>query len=265
MAWKITQLQKTLPKLNNPVLIEGLPGIGNVGKITVDFIKEETKAKPLYDLFSNSFPHSVFVNDNNIVELPTIEIYYTKFNNKNKRDLILLSGDVQPIDEESSYDFCAEVLKICEKLKCKEIVTLGGIGLQAAPDVPKIYCTSNGKEIAKRYIKGTKISNELYGVVGPIVGVTGLLVGLSKKKNIEAISLLAETFAHPMFLGIRGAKEILKSIKKTLNINLNMNKLEKEIEKLEKDKVKKIEDLSNVSKENAINKLNRKVSTDYIG
>ncbi len=43
-TWKINQSGKK-PKLNNPILIEGLPGIGNVGKVAVDFLIEELKAK----------------------------------------------------------------------------------------------------------------------------------------------------------------------------------------------------------------------------
>ena len=81
MTWKIKQIGK-LPKLKNPILIEGLPGIGNVGKVAVDFIIDETKAKKLFSFFSYTFPHSVFVNDDNLVELPSISIYYKKFNNK---------------------------------------------------------------------------------------------------------------------------------------------------------------------------------------
>ena len=82
MQWQITQETKEVPKLNNPVFIEGLPGIGNVGKIAVDFLIEELKAKKLCSFFSYRFPHSVFVGENNLVEMPKIELYYKKFNKK---------------------------------------------------------------------------------------------------------------------------------------------------------------------------------------
>ena len=88
MAWEVTQEEKTLPKLKNPLFIEGLPGIGNVGKIAVDFLIEELKAKKLYSFFSYKFPHSVFVNEKNLVEMPKIEIYYKSFGPRSKkRDL----------------------------------------------------------------------------------------------------------------------------------------------------------------------------------
>ena len=96
--WEITQETKTLPALHNPLFIEGLPGIGNVGKIATDYLVEEFKAVKLYSFFSYKFPHSVFVNEQNLVEMPVLEIYYKKFNNPKKRDLLLLVGDIQPID-----------------------------------------------------------------------------------------------------------------------------------------------------------------------
>ena len=102
--WEITPEKIKMPKLNNPLFIEGLPGIGNVGKIAVDFLIEEFKAKKVCSFFSYKFPHSVFVNEDNLIEMPKIELYYKKFNGK-KRDLLLLTGDIQPIDEESCYTF----------------------------------------------------------------------------------------------------------------------------------------------------------------
>ena len=76
MTWKITKTVKKMPKLKKPILIEGLPGIGNVGKVAVDFMIDELKAKKIYDIFSYTFPHSVFVNEKNLVSLPQISLYY---------------------------------------------------------------------------------------------------------------------------------------------------------------------------------------------
>jgi hypothetical protein len=53
-TWKIDQISKK-PKLNNPILIEGLPGIGNVGKVTVDFLIDELKATKLYEITTFCF------------------------------------------------------------------------------------------------------------------------------------------------------------------------------------------------------------------
>lgn len=261
--WKIVQFGK-IPKLNKPIFIEGLPGIGNVGKVAVDFLIDELKATKLYEITSYTFPHSVFVNEDNLVELPIVEVFYKKFNGK--KDLLLLGGDVQPIDEISSYEFSEKILDIVQKFGGKEVVTLGGIGLADIPKKPMVYCTGNTKKIIERY-KSELVSNKLYGVVGPIVGVSGLLLGLATRRNIEAISFLAETYGHPMYLGIKGAKEILKVLNNKLSLKIDVNKLDREIKDIESEIIKKTEQFSEATKQIALKRLQKRLGrdVDYIG
>ncbi len=263
-TWKVDQIGKK-PKLNSPILIEGLPGIGNVGKVAIDFLIDELKATKLYEITSYTFPHSVFVNEDNLVELPMIEVFYKRYNSR-RPDLILLSGDVQPIDEVSSYEFSDKVLDMVEEFNGKEVITLGGIGLAEIPKKPKVYCTGNNKKIVQKYKNGM-VNDHLYGVVGPIVGVSGLLIGLAKRRKIDAISFLSETYGHPMYLGIKGAMEILKVLDKKLKLNLSMERLNKEIKEVESEILGRTEQISEVARQTALKKLKSKFgsSVDYIG
>lgn len=255
-SWKI-ELMGKMPKLKNPVLIQGLPGIGNVGKIAVDFMVDSLKAKKLYDIFSYSLPHSVFIKENSLVELPKLEIYYK---NSNGQDLLLLAGDVQPVSEEGCYSFCDRVLDIAKVHNCREVVTIGGIGLDKPPIAePKVYCAANNEDIVTEFVKKTKVNRKSYGVVGPIVGATGVLVGLAQKKDIPAIALLAETFAHPMYLGIKEARSVLKVIEAKYNLGLKLQDLDKEIKNVEKEVMKKTKELQALSKSDQKKRLN------YIG
>jgi hypothetical protein len=229
MDWEINALGE-VPKLRDAILIEGLPGIGNVGKLAVDFLIDELKPKKIYEFFSYSFPHSVFVNERNLVDLPKIELYYLELKG---RSILLLAGDTQPVDEVSSYRFSSEVLNLAQQLGTKEIITIGGIGLSSVPKEPQVYCTGNCKDIIKKYKTGTILNDKIFGVVGPIVGVSGLLVGLSTKKKMKAISLLAETYGHPMYMGVRGAKEVVKVLNAKLELGLDTKKLDRDIAELE--------------------------------
>jgi len=263
VTWRFEKLVKTLPKLDKPVLVEGLPGIGNVGKVAVDFIIDKIDAQPLYRLSSDTMPHSVFVNEDNMIEMPIIELYYRKFKGK-RQDLLLLTGDVQPTDEVACHEFCRSVIEYASKLKVSEIVTLGGIGLQDAPKKPKVFCTGNNKKLIQKYCRGTGVTNKIYGIVGPIVGASGLLLGISPK---PAIALLAETMSHPFYLGIKGAREILKVLDKKLQLKINLNDLDKEIKSLENEMVQKTKELSQISKETALKKIEGKFGKEmtYIG
>ena len=97
MSWETLQIGK-FKKLRNPVLVEGLPGIGNVGKVATDFLIDQLNAKVIYEFRGSSIPNSAFVNEKSLVELPGIEIYLKSLPD---RDLLLLSGDVQPITEDA--------------------------------------------------------------------------------------------------------------------------------------------------------------------
>lgn len=255
--WSLETFSK-LPKLSKPVLVEGLPGIGNVGKIVADFMIEELKAVKIYEFISNSMPNSVFVNEENLVELPRIELYHKKMKDY---DLLILTGDVQPIDEESCYEFCELVCEMSRTYGVKEMITLGGVGLGEAPKKPKVYCTGNSKKLIDEYKKDTAVETKVYGVIGPIVGVTGLLLGISQKKKIPAVALLAETLGHPMFVGIKGARETIHVLNKKLGMTLDTKKLDKEIVAFDRE-MRKTEELSQSRSKNDKNQDNE---NNYIG
>jgi len=264
-AWSLKEAGK-IPTLKNPVLIEGLPGIGNVGKVAIDFLIEELGAVKIYDFVSYTFPHSVFVNEDNIVELPSIELYYKSMGGKGQ-DLLLLSGDVQPIDEVSCYEFCELVLDVIKQFGGNQVVTLGGIGLRAAPKKPKVYITGSSKEAVKEFKKDLIVDDKLYGVVGPIVGVSGVLLGLAGRRDMNGVALLAETFGHPMYLGVKGSREIINLLKKRYCLKVDVNKMEADIQELEREVMKKTSEMSQVTKKAAIQKLKGKIGseTSYIG
>ncbi|MBT6518478.1 hypothetical protein HOK51_01445 [Candidatus Woesearchaeota archaeon] len=272
--WQFIPQLKKIPKLNNPIIIEGMPGIGNVGKIAADFIIDQIKAKKLYDVFSYDLPNSVFINEKNLIEMPVIEVYYKKYNGqstkskktKPKRDVLILTGDLQPTDGKSCYEFCDAVLDLLEKHGGTDVVTLGGIGLTQAPKKPQIYCTGNNKEIVKSYQKVTKINDNIFGVVGPIIGVSGLLLGLAQRRGIPGVCLLAETLGHPAYLGVKGARELIRVLDKKLKLGIKMKNLDREITELEKELTGDLQELSNVTK-GSLKKIRQRLvkETNYIG
>ena len=151
MSWKLNKVNNS--KIKSPTLIEGLPGVGNVGKIAVEYLIDVLKAKKVYEINSTESPHYVYVNEENIMEMPSIDIYTAKLGAK---DLLLISGDIQPPTEASCHAFCNQILDTFQKSKGKEIITLGGIALKEIPEKPEIYFTANSKKILQKYNKKTK-------------------------------------------------------------------------------------------------------------
>ncbi len=219
MTWDIKKVANTAFK--NPILIEGLPGVGNVGKIAVDFLIEKLNAQKILECSSYDMPHCVFVNEENMIELPMIDVYHAKVNG---RSVLFLAGDIEPTSEKSCYEFCHGLLDKLNNLKNMEIVTLGGIALPSIPENPKVYCTGNSKKSMQKYAATT--DTKIHGVVGPIIGVSGVLPALAGKRKIPSVALLAETFGHPQYMGIKGAKELLKVLQKELKTKIDINELQ---------------------------------------
>ncbi len=236
-------------RLSNLILICGLPGIGNVGKIAMDYMIESLKCEKILEIFSDSLPHSVFVNENNTVELPSIRIY----THKGKKDFILIEGDAQPLTEKDSYELSNYLLNITQKLGCKQVVTLGGIGRENPPKKPKVYGTATDEETLKFYKDASKdVDFKIAGSVANIFGVSGVLLGLAKLKGLTGAAFLVDTLAHPLHLGFEEARELVKSLSKTFELELDFKKLDKEI-KESKDQMelfaKREEEFSRVRKQ----------------
>jgi hypothetical protein len=267
MSWTVNKLSKR--KLIDPILIEGLPGVGNVGKMAVEYLIDALDAKKIYEIHSNENPHYVFVNENNIIEMPGMSVYSAKIKDKN---LLLLSGDLQPQNEASCHSFCNKILDTMEKENGKEIITLGGIGLHEAPKNPEIYFTANSEKTLKKYRAGAKTKKDLHEFIGPIVGVTGLLPGLAAKRKLSAATLLIETFEDQQHIGLNEAKEIVKYLNKKLKLSLKEKDINKELklEELMPEKEKRIKQMTEEEdgrkqRTKEEERENTKESLNYIG
>lgn len=80
------------PDIYDPVFIEGLPGIGLVGKLAAEHLIQELKAKKFAELYSPHFMHQVLIRKGSIVELMKNEFYYWKSPDDEHRDLIIVTG-----------------------------------------------------------------------------------------------------------------------------------------------------------------------------
>lgn len=221
------------PKLKDPVLVEGLPGMGNVGKVSAEYLADALKAVPFAELYSDNYPYHVFVNEDDSVELPKNVFYYWKAKRKGQRDLIILTGDVQSMNPQGHYEIANEILDFVERFKVKEILTIGGFAVPRAPKVPKVIGAVSDPKLKKRYGK-FGISFEAGQRVGIIIGASGLLLGLAKVRDIPGICLIGETVGRSMFTDARAAKSVLESLCKILGIKIDMSDITRRSIELER-------------------------------
>lgn len=218
------------PKLNNPILIEGLPGIGNVGKLAVEHLIDSINAKKFAEIHSKDFPPQVFINTDGTIELVNNEFYYWKAKKKTQRDLIFLTGDYQGLSSQGQYELVEKILDIAEEFGVKELFTLGGYGLGHDIGEPKVLCATTGKNLVKTMKKhGAIFKKNEPG--GGIVGASGLLLGLGKLRGIQGVCLMGETPGY--LVDPKSAKAVLNILMKITNVEVNLSALEKKAKEIE--------------------------------
>lgn len=219
--------------LNQPILVEGLPGVGNVGKLAADYLKEKLDAKPLATFYSKFFPPQVYVSEEGLIRLVSNDLSYRKSPKAGGRDLLILGGDYQGMSPEGQYELTEQVLRYCaEKHGVREVYTLAGFAQGHVVEKPRVLGAATsiaGVEAMKKF--GVVFSRNDPG--GGLIGASGLFLGLGRLFGMEGVCLMGETSGY--FVDPRSAEAVLKVLTQALGIEVDFADLEakaKEIDRI---------------------------------
>lgn len=232
----------TKPKLKNPVFIEGLPGIGYIGRNAIGYLIEMIGAKKFGELHSNHFPPLVLLDPKKSGEVISLknEFYYWKAKKKGQRDLVLLIGDSQSMDPIGHYEIANKIIETLKSLGVKEMITIGGFATGVlSEETSKVFGAGIDKKKMSEFEKlGVKFKDTN---IGQIIGASGLLISIGHHKGINGVCLMGETSG--MLLSDPKATEaVLDILAKYLKIKIDMTKIDEKVKEIEKI-IKKIEDL----------------------
>jgi uncharacterized protein len=243
-------------KLKNPVLLVGLPGIGLVGKIAIDYLIKELKPKcEVYaKITSDTFPPAVHAK-NAVMDLIVDEVYYYS---SNKKDYLIISGPVQPIlaniaNSEQHYEFSEAISDFSKKLGTSEIYTFAGlnIGDKRLDNKPKIVVVATDVK-SKELLEKKNIKNiffEKNNLDTLISGVAGLLPAIaSYKHKIPGYCLMGETDNKLAFGDQGSARAVLEVISELFKFKVDTSKIDKDVKKIEESFSKISESLKEMNK-----------------
>ncbi len=239
--------------LNDAILLEGLPGVGNVGKLAAMHLIEELNAKKCTEIYSSHFPPQVLIDDEGIINLVSNELYYHKGKGK-ERDLLFLVGEYQGIDSSGQYDLCQKIINLVKEIGVTTIYTLGGYGLGKLVPEPRVLGAATSKEVVDSFKKvGVEFVDGEPGA--GIVGASGLLLGLGKLQNMQGGCLMGETSGY--MVDPKSASAVLKSLQKLLGVNINLSELE--------ERAKQVDSITNQLKDIETNDKEDSPDMNYIG
>jgi uncharacterized protein (TIGR00162 family) len=208
----------------DPILIEGLPGMGMVGRIAARYLIKQLAAQRFAELYSPHFPYYVLVNKKGNVRLLRAEFYFWR-NPNGQNDFLFLIGDSQAQTIEGQYEVTNSILDFAQKLGAKQVITIGGFR-QEVQDSPRVMAVATNPKLLKKALEAKAVASPSGN---PIVGTAGLLLGLAKFKKMDALCLLGETRGY--LADPKAAKSVLEVLEKIVGLDVALANLDAQIEK----------------------------------
>ncbi|RZN42944.1 MAG: proteasome assembly chaperone family protein [Methanophagales archaeon ANME-1-THS] len=214
------------PQLRNPRVIVGLPGIGNVAKISADYLIKQLDARLFAAFYSPVFPPYVLVGKGRYVELLNNEFYYWKAT-RSSSDLIILTGNTQASTPKAQYVVAEALLDYLAGFEVTKLISMAAYVVDKPVEKPNVYAAATHPELL--------VDLKQYGVIpmgeGSIGGANGLLVGLARARNIPGICLLSETLpgyitsAGGILADPKAARALLEVLSKILGLDIDLSDL----------------------------------------
>ncbi len=222
------------PKPVHPILVEGLPGIGLVGKISADYLINTYDAEKFLEIHSQHFVEPGYVDESSgVSKLPVNELFLLKGEKIGiDRDFFVLTGDCQPSIRDTYGHFVLSytLVKLLSDFSGDLVITLGGLQTQSITIPPLVYVSTSDSSVFSLF--NFKKANCLVSNFGRIYGAAGLLLAFAKIFDLKGVSLLGTTPGNlPDYYA---AYTVLVSFSKLFNLSLDFSTIQEMTEKTKK-------------------------------
>ncbi len=215
--------------LTDPVLVEGLPGVGHVGTLAVEHILEELEGEStlVRRIYSHEFPPQVNIEDG-VSELTCAEMYAVSV--PDGRDLLLLTGDHQAQTNEGHYVLTSAFLDIASEFGATEAYALGGVPTgELIEEYAVVGAVSDESLLEAHEAAGVEFRED--EPAGGIVGVSGLILGLGEREGFDAVCLMGETSGY--LVDPKSARAVLEVLEELLGFELDYETVDERADEME--------------------------------
>lgn len=226
------------PELSDPVFIEGLPGVGHVGKLAADHLLEEFDSELVRRVYADEFPPQVTIDDEGVAELTCAEFHAV---DASGTDLLVLTGDHQAQSNEGHYHLTDAFLDIAEEFGVTRAFALGGVPTgELIEEYNVLGSVTDSSLIDDLEEAGVEFRED--EPAGGIVGVSGLVLGLGARRGIDAACLMGETSGY--LVDPKSSRAILEVLERVLEFEVDYESMEERAEEME-EVVGKIQEMQN--------------------
>lgn len=212
--------------VHEPVFVEGLPGVGHVGKLAAEHLLEELDSELLRRVYSTHLPPQVSIEDG-ITQLASVEIHAV---DADGTDLLVLTGDHQAGDSVGHYGLTEAVLDVAESFETTSLYALGGVPTGELIQEHDVVGAVNDAD-RREPLEAAGVEFREDEPAGGIVGVSGLLLGLGGRRDIPGACLMGETSGY--LVDPKSAQAVLETLQELLAFEVDFSSLESRAEEME--------------------------------
>ncbi|MFB6107551.1 MAG: proteasome assembly chaperone family protein [Haloplanus sp.] len=226
--------------LSDPVLVEGLPGVGHVGKLAAEHLLEEFDSELVRRIYADEFPPQVSIDDEGVAELACAEFHAIETAGA---DLLVLTGDHQAGSNSGHYHVTDTFLDVADSFGVDRIYALGGVPTgELVEEYTVVGAVTDAALVEDLEAAGVAFRED--EPAGGIVGVSGLLLGLGGRRGFDATCLMGETSGY--LVDPKSARAVLEVLQTRLDFEVDFGSLEDRAEEME-EVVGKIQEMQNQS------------------
>lgn len=239
------------PEARNPVLVAGWPGIGNIGVIAVNMLRGALGAEEIgeiepWDFF---YPTKLLIRAGELADLefPACRFFFAS---SADRDILFFSGDEQPsegggsyAEGEKAYRMANLVLDVAVDLGCTRVYTSGAA---VAPihhaARPRVWAVPNSDALVdefRGYANTILMSDiEARRGQGSITGLNGLMLGVARRRGLEAVCVMGEIPVYLQGLPVpypKASREVIEVLCTALGISPGMEGIDRMVERSEQE------------------------------
>jgi len=222
--------------LDDPVLVEGLPGVGHVGKLAAEHLLEELDSEPVARVHSTHFPPQVSVDEGR-TELAGAEFHAVR--PEDGRDMLVLTGDHQAQDNTGHYGLTDTFLDVADDHGTSRVFALGGVPTGELIEEYSVLGAATSEGVVDD-LEDVGVEFREDEPAGGIVGVSGLLLGLGERRGFEAACLMGETSGY--LVDPKSAQAVLEVLEEVVDFEVDYASLEERADEME-EVVRKIQEM----------------------
>jgi uncharacterized protein (TIGR00162 family) len=226
------------PELTDPVLVEGLPGVGHVGTLVAEHLIEEGNGEPVRRIYSEHLPPQVTVSESGIAELVCVECHHVSLGDQ---DMLVVTGDQQAASGVGHYRIAEAVLDIAGEFEVDELLALGGVPTGELVEEHAVLGAATGDSLIET-LEASGVEFRENEPEGGIVGISGLLVGLGARRDLDAACLMGETSGY--LVDPKSAQALLSVLQEHLDFEIDLTELEERADEME-DVVARMQEIEN--------------------